>query len=153
MPIRPPAPLYGPLAAKMSSVSESDQSNTVSEVIHVDPIEPDPGVIEPAGQILQAGGLVAFPTETVYGLGANALDPEAIKAVFTAKGRPTTDPLIVTSVEMQGSWLPVASWTPTLAGRPGRTISRCTRLAPSAMHHRRPAHLALPVPITLSRTH
>ncbi|MEG2015194.1 MAG: L-threonylcarbamoyladenylate synthase, partial [Clostridia bacterium] len=48
-----------------------------------------------AGQIIKDGGLVAFPTETVYGLGANALDEEAVKSIFIAKGRPSDNPLIV----------------------------------------------------------
>ncbi len=48
-----------------------------------------------AAAILRAGGLVAFPTETVYGLGANALDPAAVRNVFVAKERPDWDPLIV----------------------------------------------------------
>ena len=48
-----------------------------------------------AAEALKEGGLVAFPTETVYGLGANALNEEAVRAIFTAKGRPLTDPLIV----------------------------------------------------------
>ena len=48
-----------------------------------------------AGNILKLGGLVAFPTETVYGLGANALDEAAVKAIFDAKGRPNDNPLIV----------------------------------------------------------
>ncbi len=48
-----------------------------------------------AARRLRAGGLVAFPTETVYGLGANALDAEATGAIFTTKGRPATNPLIV----------------------------------------------------------
>jgi L-threonylcarbamoyladenylate synthase len=51
--------------------------------------------IEEAAAILRAGGLVAFPTETVYGLGADALNPEAIRGIFEAKGRPADDPLIV----------------------------------------------------------
>ncbi len=51
--------------------------------------------IEEAAKILKKGGLVAFPTETVYGLGANALDPEAIKKIYLAKGRPSDNPLIV----------------------------------------------------------
>eukprot|EP01035_Chromulina_nebulosa_P023561 gene23561-30550_t len=51
--------------------------------------------INKAANILQQGGLVAFPTETVYGLGANALNNEAVKQVFKAKNRPSTDPLIV----------------------------------------------------------
>ncbi|HTO01735.1 MAG TPA: L-threonylcarbamoyladenylate synthase [Microthrixaceae bacterium] len=83
-------------------MSDLDQPNRESEVIPVDPADPDPGAIERAALTLRAGGLVAFPTETVYGLGANALDPEAISAVFRAKGRPATDPLIVhvSSIEM-----------------------------------------------------
>ena len=51
--------------------------------------------IEEAGQILKNGGLVAFPTETVYGLGANALDEEAAAKIYFAKGRPSDNPLIV----------------------------------------------------------
>ncbi len=51
--------------------------------------------IATAAEILQKGGTVAFPTETVYGLGANALDPEAIAKIFAAKQRPAWDPLIV----------------------------------------------------------
>ena len=47
------------------------------------------------GKILREGGLVGMPTETVYGLGANALDPEAVRAIFRAKGRPGDNPLIV----------------------------------------------------------
>jgi L-threonylcarbamoyladenylate synthase len=53
------------------------------------------GAIERAAEILRAGGLVAFPTETVYGLGANALDTTGVKKIFTAKRRPLWDPLIV----------------------------------------------------------
>ena len=51
--------------------------------------------IEQAGQILREGGLVAIPTETVYGLGANALDGQAVRRIFEAKGRPQDNPLIV----------------------------------------------------------
>ncbi|MDE6889562.1 MAG: threonylcarbamoyl-AMP synthase [Eubacterium sp.] len=58
-------------------------------------IEPDMEVIREAGQIIRAGGLVAFPTETVYGLGADALQPEASKKIYEAKGRPSDNPLIV----------------------------------------------------------
>ena len=52
-------------------------------------------IINAAGQILKQGGLVAFPTETVYGLGANALDEEAARKTYAAKGRPSDNPLIV----------------------------------------------------------
>lgn len=51
--------------------------------------------IEHSGEIIRRGGLVAFPTETVYGLGANALDGEAVKKIYAAKGRPSDNPLIV----------------------------------------------------------
>ncbi len=51
--------------------------------------------IEKAGDIIRSGGLVAFPTETVYGLGANALDAEAVKKIYAAKGRPSDNPLIL----------------------------------------------------------
>jgi L-threonylcarbamoyladenylate synthase len=54
-----------------------------------------PSDIEAAAKILREGGTVAFPTETVYGLGANALDPVAVAKIFAAKGRPSWDPLIV----------------------------------------------------------
>lgn len=57
--------------------------------------EPDSEPIRRAAAIIRAGGLVAFPTETVYGLGANALDPLAVARVFEAKGRPATNPVIV----------------------------------------------------------
>ena len=52
-------------------------------------------VIEEAGNVLKQGGLVAFPTETVYGLGADALKEEAAKKTYAAKGRPSDNPLIV----------------------------------------------------------
>lgn len=51
--------------------------------------------LQTAACILKNGGLVAFPTETVYGLGANALDPEAVAKVYEAKGRPSDNPMIV----------------------------------------------------------
>ena len=63
--------------------------------VKLDPWNPDPEILREAGAVLRAGGLVAFPTETVYGLGANALDPEAVKKIFEAKGRPSDNPLIL----------------------------------------------------------
>ncbi len=54
-----------------------------------------PAAIREAAELLRSGGLVAFPTETVYGLGADALDPEAVARIFAAKDRPSFDPLIV----------------------------------------------------------
>ncbi|CAB1254025.1 tRNA(NNU) t(6)A37 threonylcarbamoyladenosine modification; threonine-dependent ADP-forming ATPase [Clostridiaceae bacterium BL-3] len=61
----------------------------------IDETNLDEGIIEEAGKIIREGGLVAFPTETVYGLGANALDSRAVKKIFKAKGRPQDNPLIV----------------------------------------------------------
>ncbi|MFT3916637.1 MAG: L-threonylcarbamoyladenylate synthase [Anaeromyxobacteraceae bacterium] len=58
-------------------------------------LRPDPAGLARAAAILARGGLVAFPTETVYGLGALALDPLAVRAIYAAKGRPATNPVIV----------------------------------------------------------
>ena len=60
----------------------------------------DMDAIKRAGDILKAGGLVAFPTETVYGLGGNALDPQASMKIYAAKGRPSDNPLIVHIAEI-----------------------------------------------------
>jgi L-threonylcarbamoyladenylate synthase len=68
---------------------------TVTEVLILDASQPDPAGIARAAGILKGGGLVAFPTETVYGLGVHALDADAVAHLFTAKGRPANDPLIV----------------------------------------------------------
>ena len=54
-----------------------------------------PGTAETAAEIIRRGGLVAIPTETVYGLGANGLDEEAVVKIFEAKGRPQDNPLIL----------------------------------------------------------
>ena len=53
--------------------------------------------VQRAAELLRAGKLVGIPTETVYGLGANGLDPEAVERIFAAKGRPQDNPLILTS--------------------------------------------------------
>lgn len=58
-------------------------------------VKPGAYAYERAGKILREGGLVAFPTETVYGLGGNALDPQAARKIYAAKGRPGDNPLIV----------------------------------------------------------
>lgn len=66
----------------------------------IDKNQIDEEIMEQAGRILKEGGLVAFPTETVYGLGANALDEEAAKKTYAAKGRPSDNPLIVHIAEL-----------------------------------------------------
>ena len=67
----------------------------MTDVIRVDPVDPDPAALMHAAECLRRGGLVAFPTETVYGLGVHALDRAAVRRLFAAKGRPANDPLIV----------------------------------------------------------
>jgi len=64
-------------------------------VVRVDPDRIDPDIIRQASGIIHNRGLVAFPTETVYGLGANALDAKAAAGIFEAKKRPLDDPLII----------------------------------------------------------
>ena len=61
----------------------------------IDPLHPDPALLNRAAAMLRSGHLVAFPTETVYGLGAHALDPVAVARIYAAKGRPAYNPLIV----------------------------------------------------------
>jgi len=73
-----------------------------TEIIQVDPIRPDEGAVSVAVSYLRKGNAVVFPTETVYGLGANALDSDAVKSIFMVKGRPHDNPLLlhVSSLEM-----------------------------------------------------
>lgn len=63
--------------------------------------EADEAALQEAGQVLQQGGLVAFPTETVYGLGGDALNKESSRKIYAAKGRPSDNPLIVHIAEME----------------------------------------------------
>ena len=63
--------------------------------VRVDPAAPAPAVIEEAAQILRRGGLVIFPTETVYGVGANADDARAVERLYRVKGRPSGQPVTV----------------------------------------------------------
>ncbi len=65
-----------------------------TEVIKINPDAPDAALIERAASVIRGGGLVAFPTETVYGLGADAFNPAAVENIFRAKGRPADNPLI-----------------------------------------------------------
>jgi L-threonylcarbamoyladenylate synthase len=93
-----------------------------TEIIAIDPVHPEPSIIERAASLLQAGEVVVFPTETVYGLGADALQPAAVERIFAAKGRPFNDPLIghisngrmlselTSSIPMQVKQLAEAFW-------------------------------------------
>ncbi|MGG7165214.1 L-threonylcarbamoyladenylate synthase [Clostridium ihumii] len=66
-----------------------------TKVVNIQEDNIDMNILNEAGDVIKDGGLVAFPTETVYGLGANALDEEAVKKIFIAKGRPQDNPLII----------------------------------------------------------
>src|SRR5262249_10429479 len=76
----------------------------------VDPEEPDPAALAEAARVLRAGGLVAFATETVYGLGAVATDADAVARIFAAKGRPASNPVIVHVVEIGQARTCVVDW-------------------------------------------
>jgi len=66
---------------------------TVSRVVDAD--RPDPEALDAAAAVLRSGGIVAFPTESFYGLGADALAPAAVRRIFAIKGRPDGKPLLV----------------------------------------------------------
>lgn len=83
----------------------------ITERVVVDPIAPDPDRIARAAAVLRAGGLVAFPTETVYGLGARADDALAVAGIFAAKGRPAWNPLIVHVLDVTAAQRVVREWT------------------------------------------
>ena len=86
-----------------------------TRIVSIDSDAPDSATLQLAADVIRRCGLVAFPTETVYGLGANALDPHAVERIFIAKGRPAANPLIVhvSSIDMAKSltsdWLQVAA--------------------------------------------
>jgi L-threonylcarbamoyladenylate synthase len=67
----------------------------MTQILRVDPTHPELEIIQIAASIIKSGGLVAFPTETVYGLGANGFDSSAVQRIFKAKNRPSSDPLIL----------------------------------------------------------
>ena len=81
-------------------------------VIVVDPAAVSVDALAPAADVLRTGGLVAFPTETVYGLGANALDPRAVARIFAAKGRPADNPVIIHTPDAETAWRVTTGPTP-----------------------------------------
>lgn len=74
---------------------------------------PDPAVLKEAAELLRSGRLVAFPTETVYGLGAHALDEQAVERIYDAKGRPNRNPVIVHVASAHAARELASEWTPT----------------------------------------
>ena len=75
--------------------SEPGKEAMTTEYVVLNEASPDADVIKRAGRIIKDGGLVAFPTETVYGLGGDALNPDSSRKIYAAKGRPSDNPLIV----------------------------------------------------------
>ncbi len=84
------------------------------EILAVDASAPDPSVIARAAAVIRAGGLVAMPTETVYGLAGNALEPASIARIYAAKGRPSHNPLIAHVADAAQAQSLAAEW-PTMA--------------------------------------
>ena len=114
-----------------------------------------PAAVSTAARILRAGGLVAFPTETVYGLGADATNGQAVAAIFAAKGRPRFNPLIVhvadlSEAEKHGEFPPLARrladafWpgalTLVLPRRPGSSLSLLVSAGLDTVALRAPSH-------------
>jgi L-threonylcarbamoyladenylate synthase len=110
--------------------------------------------IENAAEFLRAGGLVSFPTETVYGLGADATNPQALKRIFQAKGRPSDHPLIVHLADMselknwarevpRGAWLLAEAFWPgplTIILRRGEGVSDLVTGGQDTIGLRVPSH-------------
>ena len=65
------------------------------KLLPIDPIKPDKTILQVAADMIRGGGLVAFPTETVYGIGADGTNPAAIRRIYEAKGRPESKPILV----------------------------------------------------------
>lgn len=87
----------------------------MTQLLTLSPQNPSLELIRQASAVIQRRGLVAFPTETVYGLGANALDEEAVAKIFHAKGRPSNDPLIVHVASVEDMKLVAAEIPPVVS--------------------------------------
>lgn len=87
-----------------------------TKILTVNEYDPEPEVIREAAQVLKDGGLVAFPTETVYGLGGDGLNPEASGKIYAAKGRPSDNPLILHIAERE-ELIPLTAEIPQMAER------------------------------------
>lgn len=107
----------------------------MSRVLHIDPEHPAPEIIAQAIALLANDELVAFPTETVYGLGGHALHEKALAAIFAAKGRPATYPLIAHVADLEGAQALTTRW-PNLATELARAFwpGPLTLVLPRAAH-------------------
>lgn len=84
-----------------------------TKLVEITDIEQQKEILEEAGRIICDGGLVVFPTETVYGIGANGLDADACRSIYEAKGRPSDNPLILTVPDEEGALQAAAVISPT----------------------------------------
>ena len=84
-----------------------------TKIVRITDVEKDKALLEEAGRIIRDGGIVVFPTETVYGIGANGLDPDCCRSFYEAKGRPSDNPLILTVPDQAGAKKIAASVSPT----------------------------------------
>ncbi len=108
----------------------------LTPVIPLNDDEPDPHAITQAAGILRRGGLVAFATETVYGLGADATCPEAVARIFQAKGRPSFNPLIVHADDIEMARSCVLEWSES-----ANVLARCFWPGPLTLVLPRAAHI------------
>ncbi|MDR1979976.1 MAG: threonylcarbamoyl-AMP synthase [Synergistaceae bacterium] len=108
--------------------------------VNIDRWNPDPRIIARAARVLRGGGLAAFPTETVYGLGANGLSPDAVNKIFRAKGRPTDNPLILHLAAPEQAEL--------LAGVDGRAADTMKAFWPGPLTLVLPARAHVPKEVT-----
>ncbi|NJL03393.1 MAG: threonylcarbamoyl-AMP synthase [Chloroflexaceae bacterium] len=114
-----------------------------TQTLTVDAHAPQAAVLTAAADVIQRGGLVAFPTETVYGLGADALNPVAVAGIFAAKGRPASDPLIVHLADLDQLELVVAELPPSLA--------QLHDLVPGPLTLVLPRHARVPLSVSAGR--
>ncbi|MGH9614560.1 MAG: L-threonylcarbamoyladenylate synthase [Bryobacteraceae bacterium] len=107
----------------------------------ISPISIDAAQLARAAELIRRGELVAFPTETVYGLGANALDADAVARIFEAKGRPSTSPLIVHVDGIERAGAVVRSW-------PDQAETLARRFWPGPLTLVLPKQAAIPALVT-----
>lgn len=129
------------LADAVRGMSGDEGMISRTRVLVVDPSAPDPAAVAEAAAVIREGGLVAFPTETVYGLGANALDARAVAGIFAAKGRPASDPLIVHVASVADVGSVAAVW-------PAEAQMLAERFWPGPLTLILPRHDAVPLDVT-----
>ncbi len=123
--------------------------NKTTRRLSIDPDNPAAATIAEAAAVIRAGGLVAFPTETVYGLGANAFDATAVEGIFAAKERLKTDPLIVHIADAADLASVVAEKTPRQISKMVQAVAR--HIWPGPLTIVVPRHSAVPPAVTAGR--